>query len=127
MRAREFIVEDAVVHTHLKPRKNHEYAMPGAHRFGGVTDRTYLLNRLMQCVAASDGHNTVDVPVESWIGLNNGAFPYTKEEADMLKHAYQAMGVEWEDVLAPNPKNQSQEIPERQTQSPIKPFKGYPR
>jgi hypothetical protein len=126
MRAHEFINEDNVTRNGKKPNKNTEATMTGAHRAGGSKDRGYDLNRLMQYVASSDGESFVNEPDDqSWVGRNNTAHPYTKEEARMLKHAYKAQGLEWDDVLKPNPKNKSVEPKDTSTTSPIKPFGGY--
>jgi hypothetical protein len=35
---------------------------------------------------------------QSWIGKKKSAHPYSKIEHDMLKHAYQAVGAEHEDL-----------------------------
>lgn len=129
MRAREFVLEDKAVHTGIKPDKSVEYAMPGTHRVAGTADRLYDLNRVMMMVACADGKTQPPMPQESWAGRNNTAHPYTKVEADMLKHAYKAADVAWDDAIAPNPKNKSEETPERKSAavSPIRPFRGYPR
>ena len=127
MRASEFIVEDTV-HNGFTPRLSAHHAMPGAHRIGGTADRNYDLHRLMMYLAASDGENEVELDHESWAGKNYLAFPYTHHELQMLKKAYKHLGLKWDDILAPNPKNKSQEVPGKiQTQSPVKGFKGYPR
>jgi hypothetical protein len=127
MRAAEFITEDTV-HNGFTPRLSAHHAMPGAHRVGGTADRLYDLNRIMMYVASSDGDNEVDLDYESWAGKNTLAFPYTEHELKMLKKAYKHLGIRWDDVLHPNPDNQSQEVPGKiQTQSPVKGFKGYPR
>lgn len=127
MRAWEFLSEDTI-HNGKTPRLSAHHAMPGAHRIGGTNDRHYDLNRIMMYVAASDGTNDVTLDDESWVGKNALAFPYTPHELAMLKRAYKYLGIEWDDVLKPNPANKSQEVPGRiQTQSPIKPFRGYPR
>jgi hypothetical protein len=126
MRAREFIVEaDAIVKTGLKPHKEAESAMPGTHRVAGTADRLYDLNRIMIYVASTDGKKCPPIPRQSWAGKNNTAHPYTRVEAEMLKHAYKLAGAEWQDVLAPNQKNKSIESDEVHKISPINSFKGY--
>lgn len=127
MRAREFVTEDTVHNGH-RPRRSAHHAMPGAHRVGGTQDRFYDLNRLMMYLASSDGTNDVDLDDESWVGKNFMSFPYTQPELEMLKKAYKHLNLDWEDVLGPNPKNQSEEVPGRINKvSPIQAFKGYPR
>lgn len=127
MRAYEFITETVIVKTGLKPNPESVAAAPGAHRVAGTADRLYDLCRVMMFVAGSDGVNFPTTPQQSWAGRNNTAHPYTKREADMLKHAYLLAGVEWQDVLDHNADNKSIEMSDTNKQSPIKPFKGYSR
>ena len=127
MRAREFLAEKNFVKTGHHPHRHHEAALPGAHRVGGTADRLYDLNRVMMCVAADDGTGTRKIDRDSWVGRNNIATPYTKIEADMLKNAYRMADVEWDDALAPNLDNISLETKDVYHQSPIQPFRGYPR
>lgn len=119
MRAREFVLESHIVKNGTKPRPDAERALPAAHRVAGTADRHYDLNRIMMSVAASDHTRGVPVPVQSWAGKNNIATPYTKAESDMLKRAYEAMGAEWDDALAPNPHDLSLELDEINRQSPV--------
>ena len=127
MRAREFIFERNYTKVKVPLDKDQHEAIPGAHRVAGTADRTYDLNRVMMCVAAADGKTPPDVHPESWAGRNNIAIPYTAVEADMLKHAYKAMGAQWDDALSPNPKNQSLETKSVNTTSPVKGFTGFPK
>lgn len=119
MRAREIFLERNLVKTGVKPHRDQEMALPNAHRVAGTADRTYDLNRIMMMVAAADGHQIPVVPEESWAGRNNMAFPYTPLESNMLKHIYQALGYEWDDVLKPNPHQRSEEPKDTQKQSPV--------
>ena len=127
MRAYEFISEAkvALVKTGVKLRPEAEASLPGTHRVAGTADRLYDLCRIMMFVAGSDGVNSPHVPQQSWAGRNNTAHPYTKHEAEMLKHAYQLANVEWEDALAPNRDNKSVECDDTNVDSPVKPFRGY--
>lgn len=129
MRAKEFINEAVknIVKNGIKLPKEHEASLPGTHRVAGTADRLYDLNRVMQFVAISDGINFPPIPQQSWAGRNNTAHPYTKLEAEMLKHAYRMANVDWEDALCPNPNNESQELNDTNRNSPIKSFKGYKR
>ena len=88
-------------------------------------DRIYDLNRLMMAVACSDGINPIEMNAESWVGKHNTTHPYTKEEQDMLKLAYKAAGVEYKDLN--NGDLDSEELKSTNTQSIVKPFKGYKR
>lgn len=126
MRAREFINEDKKeTHTGIKMQKEFEASLPGAHRVAGTADRHYDLGRIMQYVAGSDGKHHPVIPKESWAGRNNTAHPYTEIESEMLKHAYDVLGVTWDDVLKPNPKNKSIEQKFINVTSPITNFKGF--
>ena len=116
-----------IVKNRIKPPREHEAASPGTHRVAGTADRLYDLNRVMMFVAASDGKNVPHIPQQSWAGRNNTAHPYTPEELEMLKHAYQLAEVEWQDALHPNPDNKSQELPDINRASPVCGFQGYPR
>jgi hypothetical protein len=93
--------------------------LPGAHTVSGTSDKVYDLYRLGMTAAAADGVNPVKGNGESWIGRNNVTTPYTKEEADMLKSAYKANGIEWTDKLAPNTKNKSYEQKDVHIISPV--------
>lgn len=88
-------------------------------------DRQYDLNRVMMAVACSDGVNPIDMNSESWSGKNNTAHPYTKEEQAMLKLAYKAAGITYKDLN--NGDLNSEELSSTNTQSTVKPFKGYKR
>ena len=81
----------------------------------------------MMAVASSGGINPIVMDAESWIGKHNTAHPYTKIESNMLKHAYAAAGVAWDDILKPNEKEESLESTDTNKASPVKAFKGYPR
>lgn len=129
MRATEFITETKtpLVKTDIKLNPENEASLPGTHRVAGTADRLYDLCRVMMFVAGSDGINFPNVPQQSWAGRNNTAHPYTKHEAEMLKHAYKLANVEWQDALAPNEDNKSKELENTYVRSPINPFKGYYR
>jgi hypothetical protein len=129
MRAHEFINEsikrrDAITKNHKHPPQDVEAVMPGAMRMAGTNDKLIELGRIMRAVAASDGH-TVPQMQDNWIGLNDTAHPYTKQEADMLKKAFDAVGIDWEDALAPNFDNKSIEPKGGNKVSPVKGFAGY--
>jgi hypothetical protein len=123
MRATEFVAEDKVG----KMSKRQNQATVGLHRFRDAqfADRVYELNRIMMAVASTDGTFVPELDGESWAGRNNIAAPYTQEEQDMLKKAYQAIGSHHEDMNHGD--LQSQEHPAVNTTSPVTAFKGYPR
>ena len=120
MRAHEFITESGKG----KVSARQQQSTVGLNIFAATQyDRTYDLNRVMMAVASTDGTTVPDLNRESWVGKNNTAHPYTQVEQDMLKIAYKAAGIPFQDLnkgdLA------SKELDSTQEQSPIKPFKGY--
>jgi hypothetical protein len=124
MRASEFISESKVG----KISKRQQQSTRGLNIFSKKIDsydRLYDLNRLMMAVASSDGINPIVMDAESWVGKHNTTHPYTKEEHDMLKIAYKAAGLEYIDLNKGN--LDSEELLDTNTQSIVKPFKGYKR
>ncbi len=124
MRAREFIAEQQIGDISKRLR----YATRGLHKFrdGQFADRIYELNRIMMAVASNDGQHFVnEIDGESWAGRNDVAAPYTKEESDMLKLAYQAVGSKHHDLNQGDMR--SQEHPGVHVTSPVQAFRGYPR
>ena len=124
MRARDFVAEQKVGDLSTRLR----YATRGLHKFrdGQFADRIYELNRIMMAVASNDGQSFVnEIDGESWAGRNDIAAPYTQEEANMLKLAYQAVGSKHHDMN--NGDMRSQEHPAVNVASPVQAFKGYPR
>ena len=122
MRANEFVSESKLG----KISKRQQQATRGLNIFSKKIDsydRLYDLNRLMMAVASSDGINPIDMPAESWVGKHNTAHPYTKEEQAMLKLAYKAAGLEYKDLNQGD--MDSEELSSTNTQSIVKPFKGY--
>jgi hypothetical protein len=124
MRASEFISESTVG----KISKRQQQSTRGLNIFSKKIDsydRLYDLNRLMMAVASSDGINPIVMDAESWAGKHNTTQPYTKQEHDMLKIAYKAAGLEYIDLNKGN--LDSEELLDTNTQSIVKPFKGYKR
>jgi hypothetical protein len=124
MRATEFIFENK----NGKISKRQQQSTRGLNIFSKKIDsydRQYDLNRLMMAVASSDGINPIKMDAESWVGKHNTTHPYTKEEQDMLKLAYKAAGLAYKDLN--NGDMDSEELSSTNTQSTIKPFKGYKR
>jgi hypothetical protein len=99
----------------------------GLHKFRDedCADRTYELNRIMMAAAATDGTFVPDIDGESWSGRYNVAAPYTQEEQNMLMMAYKAAGSDFHDLNKGDLK--SKELEGVNTQSTVKPFKGYKR
>jgi hypothetical protein len=122
MRAREFLTE-----REGKIGKRRQWATRGLHRFRDESgrDRFYELHRIMMAVAGADGVTPPVSTEASWVGTFNTAHPYTDVEADMLKHAYQVVGSDYDDINHGD--LDSEELPGTNTISPIKSFRGYPR
>ena len=124
MRAREFVAE---ANGNAKITKRQQSGTRGLNTFGDGERRSndYTLNRVMMAVAATDGTFVPELDKKSWAGKDKTAHPYTQQEQDMLKMAYQAAGASYDDVNGGD--MDSEEPPGGNTQSPIQGFKGYPR
>jgi hypothetical protein len=122
MRAEEFISEDRA-----KPTRRMQQPARGTHTFWDRTrtDSDYTMNRVMMAVASTDGTFVPEIHDHSWVGNDRTAHPYTKEEHDMLKKAYQAVGAGYKDLNGGDLR--SLELETTNTVSPIKAFKGYSR
>lgn len=123
MRAREFVAEQKVGDISARQR----FGTVGLNKFrdGQFADRIYELNRVMMAVAATDGTFVPATDGESWVGRHNIAAPYTRQEQEMLKKAYQAIGSKHYDLNHGD--LDSDEHPAVNTASPVKAFRGYPR
>ena len=124
MRANEFVAESKMG----KISDRQQQSSVGLNVFSKKIDsydRLYDLNRLMMAVACSDGINPIEMNAESWVGKHNTAHPYTKEEQNMLKLAYKAAVLEYIDLNKGD--LDSEELKSTNTQSIVKPFKGYKR
>jgi hypothetical protein len=121
MRAKEFINENKKG----KPSKRASVATRGLHKFrdDNFADRYYELNRVMMAVASTDGVTMPDLNSESWSGRHNTAHPYTKEEQEMLKRAYESVGAHYEDLNQGD--MESRELEGTNTKSIAVGFKGY--
>jgi hypothetical protein len=79
----------------------------------------------MMAAACTDGTFVPELDQESWAGRHDIAAPYTKQEADMMKRAYEATG-SWNQDLNDGDM-ESRELDSVNKQSPLKGFAGYPR
>ena len=124
MRAREFMAEG---HVNARITKRQQSGTRGLNTFsdGERRNNDYTLNRVMMAVAATDGTFVPELDMKSWAGKDKTAHPYTQQEQDMLKMAYQAAGARYQDVNGGD--MNSEEPPGGNVQSPIQGFKGYPR
>lgn len=127
MRAHEFVTEarsKSITKNGRKLPPDIAAVMPSAYRMGGSNDKLYELLYLMRVAASTDGVTVPQID-DNWIGLNDTAHPYTKEEAAKLKKAFGVVGIEWQDALSPNLDNKSVEPSGVNSKSPINAFGGY--
>lgn len=123
MRARDFVFE-----RDGKIGSRRQVATRGLVLFsdGERANSDYTLNRVMMAAAMADGSDQVlDMDEKSWIGKRRGAYPYTEQEHNMLIQAFKAAGAVYTDLN--NGDMDSVELDSTNVQSPVKPFKGYPR
>lgn len=80
-------------------------------------DRIYELNRVMMAAAMADGKSPLQIDHESWAGRHDIAAPYTKEEQQILKQAFKAVGSWHKDLNKGDLK--SQELDSTNKTSPI--------
>jgi hypothetical protein len=102
-----------------KMTKRQNQSTRGVHLFGDAekANSDYVQFRVGMAAAATDGKTMPDIDAKSWIGKKKGAFPYTKEEADILKMAYKAAGAEYDDVNHGD--MNSKELDSTQKNSPV--------
>ena len=120
MRAREFVTEQD---GQLGQRRQAATRGLNTFRDGERWSTDYTLNRVMMAAAATDGTFVPDVDAKSWVGKNKTAHPYTREEQNMLKMAYQAAGATYTDLNRGDMESEEHEAVN--DVSPIRPFRGY--
>ena len=83
-----------------KLTKRQQKSTRGVHTFGDAekANSDYVQFRVGMAAAATDGKTPPDIDAKSWIGKRKASFPYTKEEADILKMAYKAAGADYKDL-----------------------------
>lgn len=125
MRASEFITEGKSRKGRSNMPDRMRFASKGLNVFSDAEkiNSDYTLNRVMMAVACTDGKTMGPATQHSWIGKYKSAHPYTKEEQEMLKLAYQQVGANWEDLNSDD--LESEELESTNSTSPVKPFKGY--
>jgi cation transport regulator ChaB len=121
MRAKEFINEAKKA----KISKRHQQSTKGLNTYTDAekANSDYTMYRISMAVACADGKNPVNMDQQSWVGKKKTAHPYTKEEQDMLKHAYKVAGATYKDLNKGD--MESKELDSTHTQSPMMSFKGY--
>lgn len=121
MRAREFISEAKKG----KLSKRAQQSTKGVNTFGDAEkmNSDYVSYRLGMAVAGANGVDPLDFDTTSWIGKKKAAFPYSKEEQDMLKQAYKAVGASYTDENHGDMR--SLELDSTNKTSPVVGFKGF--
>jgi hypothetical protein len=114
MKIKEIISEDIG-----KLPERHQNATVGLHIYddGHSWASDYSHYRLGLALASTDGKMIPHTDKESWIGKKKSAHPYTSIEAEMLKRAYEAIGVRYHDIN--NGDLISQEIKSTNKTSPV--------
>lgn len=117
MKVYDIISETKV--TQKKITKRQSQSSKGVNTFadGEKWNADYTMNRLGMAVAMTDGKSKPDIDGKSWIGKSKAAFPYTKEEQDMLKQAYKAVGASHTDLNKGN--MNSMELEDTHKVSPV--------
>jgi hypothetical protein len=115
MKINEIIIEGKVA----KIAKRLQQSTVGLNLFRDTefADRVYELNRVMMAAAMTDGKEPLSIDHESWAGRHNIATPYTKEEQQMLKQAFSAVGSWHKDLNKGDLR--SQELPSTHKKSPL--------
>jgi hypothetical protein len=98
MKVNEIITEAKIKQAKMTKRQNQ--STRGVHTFGDAerANSDYVQFRVGMAAASTDGKTKPNIDAKSWIGKRKAAFPYTKEEVDILKMAYQAAGANYEDL-----------------------------
>lgn len=122
MRAREFIREDRDDQRRDgQLLSTYDQANPGA-LTGHEIDRYYDMYRAGMLMAAGPG-DLDQLDAASWINNQPYFGAYTDADRDKILAAFKALGIRPKTLIEPG----SLEHPEVQINSPVKPFKGYPR
>ena len=77
----------------------------------------YTAYRLGMAVASANGKDPINMDSKSWVGKQKSTHPYTKQEQDMLKQAYKAVGASWKDLNHGD--MNSKELDSTHTTSPV--------
>ena len=122
MRANEFITESSKG----KISKRAQQSSRGINVYGDSEkmNADYTAFKLGQALAMADGSGApLTMDAKSWYGKSKTAQPYTKEEQDMLKQAYKAVGATYTDINHGDMR--SMELDSTNKNSPVIGFKGF--
>ena len=118
MRASEFLIER---NKSGKALHTHNAASPGA-LSTTHPDRYYTLYRA-SLLMGKHPDDIKDIDIDSFLGNKVYVGTYTPEEAEMYKAACKALGIRPVEMIS-GPSHEPDDV---NTQSAVKPFKGYPR
>ncbi len=115
MRAKEFITEV----TQDKITKRQDQSTVGLHTYTDAEhwNSDYVAYRLGMAAACTDGKFRPEIAAKSWIGKSKSAHPYSKEDSEILKQAYKAVGATYKDLNRGN--LESQELTTINNVSPV--------
>lgn len=102
-----------------KISKRQQYATKGLNTFKDkeMANSDYVLYRLGMAVAGTDGKCAPNMKAKSWVGKSRTTHPYSKEEQEMLKLAYKAVGASYKDLNKGD--MTSKELESTNTTSPV--------
>lgn len=84
-----------------KMSKRQKQSTRGVHTYSDAEkmNSDYTAYRLGMAVAGCNGKDPAEhINATSWVGKKKSAHPYSKEESDMLKQAYKAVGASYDDL-----------------------------
>jgi nicotinamide mononucleotide adenylyltransferase len=83
-----------------KMTKRQQQSTRGVNTYGDSEHMSgdYTAYRLGMAVAGANGKDPIEMKAKSWIGKKKTTHPYTQEEQDMLKQAYQIVGADYQDT-----------------------------
>lgn len=123
MRANEFVTEGKKRGT-ISKRAQQSTRGLNTYGDGEKMNTDYVSYRLGVAVAEADGVTPLtDIDAKSWFGKGKTTYPYSKEEQEMLKQAYKAVGAKYNDLNHGDMR--SLELDSTNTKSPIEGFKGF--
>jgi hypothetical protein len=86
--------------TEKKITKRQQQSSTGLNTYsdGEKWNGDYVAYRLGMAAASTDGKNEPNMDAKSWVGKSKSTHPYTKEEQEILKKAYKAVGAKYKDL-----------------------------
>lgn len=115
MRYKEFVTEKK----EGKISKRAQQASRGINVYsdGEKANSDYTQYRLGLALACANGKDPIDVDYKTWYGKRKTMHPYSREEQDMIKQAYNAVGAKHKDLNHGD--MESKELDDTYTTSPV--------